>query len=390
MRTNLFFIIIFLLSSLLVLSFKSDQIESGAFTIEVGDSLYTITYDKSLQQYPFYKYEDGYAKFYYETMEERAYDDLLYQLKAVKGDHNLSDWQYFLLLHKGVDSILVDDKDKNNHTMLKWFLLAKSDFNVRLEYFKKELTLYVHSPDVVYGWPSAKSKGGYYVDLTSYYNEIDYQKYAPMRMKYRPVKTGTPFHFSFDSVPKVFNPKPKTGNLSFSYYGKQLKFDYEFDDAYVQFLKEYPEIGLNGHSKAPFSDLARNSLVKQIRSYTDTMKSESQKVEFILTFVRRAFGDPSESGVIEFPEECLSTRQAGTEDKVIIFIRLVKDIVGLDAAILKYSKRYTAAVCLSDSINAPVVNLDDKDYFISDPTEEIGLGETPSWAERKTPKHITY
>lgn len=113
-----FFPILGALALLILSSKKNDVLENGAFSVILSDTLFEVTYDKTLLQYPEYKFEDGFAKFYYARMEEQAYDDILFQLKDIKESLKLNDWLFYQVLDQSVDSILIDEKHRNNHTIV--------------------------------------------------------------------------------------------------------------------------------------------------------------------------------------------------------------------------------------------------------------------------------
>ncbi|PCJ88707.1 MAG: hypothetical protein COA57_03120 [Flavobacteriales bacterium] len=354
---------------------------------------HTIFYHQSMLSFPKFIFEEGFFEYYHNYMDTAAiYEGLLQGLREIKEKRKLNDWLYYNLLRTTTDKILIKEKE-HTKTLFNWFMLAKSGYDVRLELQGKKITLGIFTEDMVYGCPQSKTRGGYFVDITSFHNSINYEKFTPFRVKYRPNKKNRiPFSFSFDEAPDVYQKEIIQKTLEFKHDSEVISISVSIDNGYVEYLKKYPELGLVEHSKLPLSFKAYTSLVPSLKKHIFTNDTITQ-LRFLLSFTRTAFQYKKDEAVhnkkiIYAPEETLLSDHSDYEDRAIMFRYLCKELLNINVKLIKMSKRTFAAVKLKRPIGKPLI-YETGQYTFLDPTNpknELGIGEYPEGYERKSYK----
>ena len=380
--------VVFLLLSTPVLAVKQPV------GVSFYNKTYSIFFDTSvLNTLKFSPGEGFFEKYYNHVENEIITEDLQASLDQIQRQDRLNDWLYYQLLHKTLRAILPKAK-KHEITLLEWYLLCKKGFDVRIEFQLKNITLSVFTKDLVYGLQQAKRKGGYYVDITSHHNGIDYLKFSPMRVKWKPDKEVRTFSFALISIPNIFDALDFEKTLRFEHNGTRHMVNVKLNKGYVRFLRSYPEVSLNLHAQTPLSEVAYNSLMPYLKKEIAEMDT-AQATRFLLSFTRTAFAMVHEEALkkselkIFAPEECLFYPVSEPEDRSVLFTYLARQLLELDVLMLKFSKITMAAVNLSDSIGVKPIMHNDEFFTLCDPTDpqnKLELGEYPEGYLRKTPK----
>lgn len=364
-----------------------------------------VFYDNSiLVDFPYKPTDDGYFEAYYQRMDTTLYEILLKDMQAQKQELRLNDWLYFLLLKNSVHSILSVQKEHMRNLFL-WFMLNKSGYETQLEFKGKEIAISVFTNDLVYGVPQTKGKGGFYIDLTSFSNEIDYQKWEPYRLNFNPNKGAqtVPFSFIITELPKIFENKTVEKEISFSHKGNEYKVVIPVDSGYVDFLKDYPELSVLKHTGLALSPKAYQALIPYLKEQTNGMDSTGT-IRFLMSFCRTGFitrknkeikSDQPYFGntgmrAISAPEESIFSKELDSEDISVLFYYLAKEILNPEMVLLKYGKQVSVAVYLHQKIGTPLL-YNNKPYALCDVSENddtVEIGFAPKSLAGKYPSFI--
>jgi hypothetical protein len=133
----------------------------------------------------------------------------------------------------------------------------------------------------------------------------------------------------------------------------------------------------------PFEQQVKDSLVTKMKQKVAGM-SQLEAVQQILWWVQTGFEFEYDEKVwgydrAFYPEETLFYPYADSEDRSILLARLVRDVVGIDAALIYYSAGHlTAAVDFADAVVVgDFLKLEDSRFIICDPSYIGGrVGET--------------
>lgn len=396
---NRIFTVIFLFLSL------GAHPEAKTADISFFNKKLTVPYDNAVIFEQAYKPgEDGYFEGYYQKMEAAPYTVLLDFLLEKKKELRLNDWLYSLLLKKSVYAVFEQQK-AHFRSMFLWFMLNKSGYETRLEFKGKDITVSVFSFDLVYGVPQAKGKGGFYIDLTSFDNELDYKDWEPFRLNFNPNKgkETIPFSFIIKEMPGVFESVIVKKDISFTHEGKEYRVGVELDSGYVDLLKGYPELSVLKHTEMPLSPPAYQSLLPFLKKHTEGMDS-CQTMRFLMSFCRTGFNFKKDElafsetpyfgtaglRVIFTPEESLFNKYLDSEDISVLFYYLAKEVLNPEMVLLKYGKQVSLAAFLHKKVGVPIT-YNNKPYALCDVSENdnsVEIGQTPKSLTGKYPSFI--
>lgn len=126
------------------------------------------------------------------------------------------------------------------------------------------------------------------------------------------------------------------------------------------------------YAKAPIDKKVSEQLYGQLRGAVKGL-SELEAVNKILNFVQTGlvyeYDDKVWGGDRPFfAEECLYYEYADCEDRSILFSRLVRDLVGLDVALLVVLGHMLAAVRFNGDVSGRCIDIDGEKFVICEPT----------------------
>lgn len=419
--------------------FSSSGVFAETKTAEVPffNKIIPVVYDSSMVfEFPYKPNDDGYFEAYYERFETSLFEIFLKNIQAQKQELQLNDWLYFHLLKNSINIIFSSQKEHMKNLVL-WFMLSKSGYETRIEFKGKEITVSVFSYDLVYGVPQSKGKGGYYIDLTSFGNEVDYKKWVPYRLNFNPNKGSVIIPFSFiipakpapavsanpnytlkpDTVPaqvaevraeerllpRIIESNIVEKEIFFTHNGNEFSVKIPVDSGYVEFLKDYPELSVLKHTELGLSPAAYNALIPYLKKKTEEMDSV-RCVRFIMSFCRTGFlskkdelafaetpyfGNAGQK-VIFAPEESLFNKYVDSEDISVLFYYLTKEVLNPDMVLLKFGKQISVAVGFSRKIGNPI-SYEGKIYALCDVSENddsVDIGQAPKSLAGKSPSFI--
>lgn len=359
----------------------------------------TLFYNNSVLEQPDYSSKESFIPFYYLYVDSLiVYEGLFDNLQRIKRKKKLNDWLYYNLIHNSVMTILEKEREAIQN-LFTWFILSKSGYSTKVEYKGKDVTIHVYTNDLIYGVPQTRSKGGYWVDLTSFRNTINYEKFVPFKVDFYPNKEdGKFFSFALNEIPQVFESKAIQKELVYEHQGNTFKINGIFDKGYADFLNQYPEFSLSLHARTPISDLARKSLVDELKTRINTQDT-LEAVRHLLSFTRTAFKYKSDLAiddnieeseenlekVIFFPEEVLLSDFSDYEDRSVLFCYLAKEVMGMNPILLKISKITSVALSFGDTIGRPIAH-NNLIYALCEPTDPenlLEIGQFPKKYENR-------
>jgi len=126
------------------------------------------------------------------------------------------------------------------------------------------------------------------------------------------------------------------------------------------------------YAMSPMDETCKKTLYPQLR---EAMKgrSEKEKVECLLNFVQTAFVYEYDDKVwgedrAFFSEETLYYPYCDCEDRSIFFSRLVRDLVGLDVALVFYPGHLATAVAFTNDVRGDYMVINGRRFTVCDPT----------------------
>lgn len=401
-RMLMYRLIIFLIALIVI---KVGFCESKTVDLQFFNKRVSLVYDPLMVfEFPYKPNDDGYFEVYFEMADTTPYRTFLNSLREQKQALHLNDWLYFNLLKKSIDTILISQKEHMRNLFL-WFILNKSEFETQLEFKGRDITVSVLTHDLVYGVPQSKGKGGFFIDLTSFSNQVDYRKWEPFRLTFNPNKgkKTIPFCFTLIKPPAIFDSYLIERTIRFSHGDKQYEVKVPTDSGYVDFLEDYPELSVLKHTELALSPQAYQSLIPYLKEKVSSMDSV-QTIRFLMSFCRTGFkmkksekikpGTPYVGGAllheIASPEEVLFLEELGPEDITVLFYYLAKEVLNPEMVLLKYGKQVSLAINLHKKIGIPIM-YNSKAFALCDVSENddtVEIGQSPKSLAGKSPSFI--
>ena len=290
-------------------------------------------------------------------------DALLDDCLALRERLVLGDWAYYCLLRDLSEEFL--GKGTDEATLLQAYLLAQSDYKIRLGKRNGHLVFLMPFDGVIYQksfiqiggerfyFMGADESGGVPI-----YNRAfsDHERVMSLRMP------GLP---KFDYQPtenRKFTSK-KYPDMSVSLSANKNLLD---------FYTGYPSCIWTNYCWAGLSEELKADLYPMLRKSIEG-KSQIEAANRIINFVQTAFEyqtDQQQFGYERslFGDETFFYPYSDCEDRSILFSILVHDLLGLDVVLLSYPDHIATAVHYTEELNGYCFDFEDKKYHVSDPT----------------------
>lgn len=294
-------------------------------------------------------------------------DPLVDDCIRLREEMQLCDWGFLKLADKVSQTLY--PKSPDSQAFLTDALLTQAGYDCRLTMRSGKLGMAFH--------PSHQLYSGSYLTLDG----KDYYIYGQIsglsggistyRGDFR--KSPTPIRMAMDRYPLLAAGKEEI-LYSSSGWKKAPPFDVPVNKYVMQFLDEYPVVDWNLYGLAPMSPESKSILIPVMEILTEGM-GELEAVNLILSYLNHGFkymtdGDQFNREKPFFPDENFFYPYNDCEDRAILFAKIVKEVLGLDAVYLKMPNHLAAAVRFSPGtkVSGASVNVDGRPYYVCDPT----------------------
>ncbi len=304
---------------------------------------------------------------------------------------NLSDWAYVKMLDRFATACL---DSTNEAVLLMYSLLTQSGYGAFVNvYDNGQLRIWYHSDAFIFN------------ELFFSRNEKNYYLYGDSIPKgeddIRVAKEGKPIDFRYQGEMKLAYKATKPRTIR-SIKNHDFAFTFQMNKNLVDYYGDVPSVSYNENFMTRWATLANYPLEQQLKdSLVTPMKkkleglSQKDAVQQILWWTHGGVDlereNPSQDTFLYgydedvwgydrafCAEETLFYPYCDAEDRAILFSRLVRDVVGLDVALVYYPGHLATAVCFTEeSVKGDFLMVDNRRFIICDPTY-IGsnVGET--------------
>ncbi len=302
----------------------------------------------------------------WKILSDKKYNNLILDFLAIRRRHNLSDWAYLQVIQSFTDSF-IDSRDAA--TLLSAYIFARSGYKMRLGMDENRLFLLFGTEDLIYDRPYFKIDGYNYYTLEGESSDMFIANFA------WPDEKGLSMH-----IGKQFLGKAGGGRRKFT--SKRYGIDAECSTGKdrIDFFSAYPasqptEDNMTRwarYANTPMDDNICSQLYPWLK-YAILGKSLTESADMLLDFVQTAFQYKQDEDVwgedrIFFAEETLFYPSCDCEDRAILFTRLVRDLLGLEVALVYYPEHLAAAVRFPEGAEGDSFSTPDGEYTICDPT----------------------
>lgn len=302
---------------------------------------------------------------------DEIFDNLIRDCLRLRIEMNLCDYAYLQLLDTLAESFL--GKDTNEAAFLMAFLYCQTGYKMRLGRTEdnSRLVMFFSSMHTIFNL-------SYYV--------IDDMRFYPYGV------TGDNFYISdavFDNeqpMSLVLTSSPLLGDNCAdarrlaSHRYPDVVASTVINKNLIDFYSTYPISSHSGNVMTQWAVYANTPVSKTVKQtlYVDLKQkiaglSPVEAVSRLLDWVQTGFEyrlDKEEWGKerIFFADETLFYPYCDCEDRSILFTRLVRDLVGLDAVLVYYPGHLAAAVAFPNEVEGDYFNFEGDKYFVCDPT----------------------
>ena len=263
------------------------------------------------------------------------------------------------------------ESNHNAKILLFAYLYGHSGYKMRIGRAYNKIYLLYSSEHYIYDVPY------YYVDNTRLY-PFDCKE---TKLDICPASLPGEQSMSLivESEPLLMQQKSTNRTLTSS---KGVEVNSVINSSLLDFYSGYPSSSINDNpiscwaivANAPLSTIAKNAIYPTLKAKIANCSVYDQ-VNLLLNFVQTAFRykkDSEEWGRERafFADEVLIYPYCDCEDRTVLFTRLVRDLLGLNCAIVYYPGHLAAAVEFPEEleVSGDRVILQNREFVICDPT----------------------
>ena len=321
--------------------------------------------------------ENSVADFWDALSSSDDIDNLLYDLMTLRQQRSLCDWAFYKFSEALAQELYSDDK--NAATVFHAYVLTQAGFRLKLGYSKddKRMHLIAAVDGVVFEkqfWRFGGSK--YYL--------LDNSDISVLKIADADFKSSSPMRLTIDSenlLDESSSPKRSIASKLCEDACTSVSVNMNL----LSFYEGYPSYSSDENSvvsqwvtyaNTPLSQGVRDSLYAQFRNVL-AGKTQREAAEIILNFVQTGFVYKYDEEIWGrdrsfFAEESLYYPYCDCEDRSILFSHLIRDLLGLDVALLYSPGHLFPAVHFSEEVPGAYIMMGDRKFIICEPTYTRG------------------
>lgn len=276
-----------------------------------------------------------------------VYDNLLFDCLQLKEKYHLGDWAYIMVVKTLCDQFL--GSESNESSLLIGYLLGQSGYNIRFARNTSRLYVMIASDYTI-------------LDKTCYYfNDIKYYPLTEVSEQLLFCEAAMPNEQMMSlcmTEPIQLAPAAGDAKRYTSTRYPDVAFDVAINANLLRFMADYPSAYFQDvvysrwliPANAPLSLEFRKTGLGQLREALSNLDNR-QKVDRLLNLLQTSFAYKADEEVwghdrVFFAEETMNYPYSDCEDRAILFVQLVRELTGLDCALVYYPGHLAAAVCL--------------------------------------------
>ena len=306
----------------------------------------------------------------WEHCSDAIYNNVIRDCLELRIRHSLCDWAYLQMLQALGYNFM--GNGSNEATLLTAYLYCQSGYKMRLARNATRLYLMVASQHLIFEHP---------------YLTIDGDKFYPLNYR-----EDEQFYVCSASFPKeqalslwmeqapVLNAERTAVRMLQSKRYPEMKAEVYANKNLLAYFDSYPSSEIRGnkmtcwamYAQTPISREIKESLYPALRKKLQGL-SQADAANRLLNFVQTAFEYEYDDVVwggerALFAEESLHYPYCDCEDRSILYSHLVRDLLGIDVALVYYPGHLATAVCFTDGVQGDYLTINNRRFTICDPT----------------------
>ncbi len=330
------------------------------------------------------------------VFEEPQFANMLYDCLQIRKQNHLSDWAYYLMLQKLVDGFY--GKDSNEASLVLSYLYSQSGYKMRMVHDETRLMMLAACNHTIYGKDYTLAE---YPNTNIRYYQLDGRRLSIVyvcnakwpKESSMSLRLTAEQEFALNKTPQRTIRSRKNPDFVFTITSNKNYIDFyntypsaSIGDNYMTLWQMYAETPLEKGIREQLYPAMRERLqgmskveaVRQILWWTqgyDDRNKENTHPEYFQYAYDETIWDKDRAF---FGEETLFYPWCDCEDRAILFSHLVRDIVGLDVALVHYPGHLATAVAFTESVRGDAfIASDGRHFTVCDPTILGGdIGET--------------
>lgn len=304
----------------------------------------------------------------WERLSSCGLDNAIRDCLEARIRYNLCDWAYLMMLDELGRGYCTD---ANSATLLTAYLYCQSGYQMRLASGAGKLIMLYGSRHRIY------NKSFYTIDGMNFYPlEALAGGISICNAKF---EGETPLDLTIGAEMRLGNSLSEQRLLKSSKYADMCAPS-QVPAPLIDFFNTYPSsaIGSNHLSRwamyanTPLAQSTAATLYPALKAAIDGC-TEEIAANKLLNWVQTAFEYEYDDKVwggdrAFFAEETLYYPYCDCEDRSILFSRLVRDLLGLDVALVYYPGHLATAVCFNSAVGGDALTLGGRRFIVCDPT----------------------
>jgi len=311
---------------------------------------------------------------YWGDMSATDFGPIVQDLAKVRADLGLNDWGYLMLLNSIAKKAYPNRV--NEQTLMVWFYLIKSDYDVRIGFNSTRAYLLTPIDNTLFNatFLTLNGKRFYVIQLENPQERVGslftYEGDYPGVSKRMNLAVDRPVNLRNDMIER---------ELQFTHQGKRYTLKVPVNRNAIAYYERYPQTDYPIYPMAKGSEATLSSLKSQLRVLLEG-QSQADAARTLLNFVQTAFEyktDQDQFGREKWmmPEETLFYPYSDCDDRAILYAYLVRELTGLEVVGLLYPSHLTTAILLP-GVSGDTIMHNGKRYLAADPTfigADIGM-----------------
>ena len=311
-------------------------------------------------------------------LSKKSFDVVIFDCLKVKESLDLCDWAYIQFINTFAGTIY--QAGSNEAAYLSFYLLTQSGYKLRLSKdLEGRLHVLVGVDGTITGCPYWIFDGVNFVLIDNFKVDnmfvcnVEYHGETPAKLAITNRNSFTVKQTDVRTFKSAYDNLSATGSANanlINFYNDYPNF-YMDNDPYSTW-KYYALTPLTENTKAELYPALREAVKG---------KSQAEAVTMLLHFVQTSLDYKVDEEVwgaerVFFGEETLYYPYCDCEDRAILYSILVRDILGLEVALIYYPGHLAAATAVEGG-TGDYYELDGKRFFVTDPTFiNAGIGDT--------------
>lgn len=306
----------------------------------------------------------------WEDCSSVKFDNVIRDCLELRIRHSLCDWAYLQMLVALGNSFF--EAESNEATLLTAYLYCQSGYKMRLAHDKQKLYLLIASKHTIYEYKYFTIEGeNYYL--------LEKEVHTPLHICEASYPEEQALSLWLEKAP-VLDVMYTDGRVLQDKSYPEMQAEVYTNENLLRFFESYPPSEVGGNKVTCWAMYAQTPLDKEIMEHLYPMLkeqlsglTEEEAANRLLHFVQTAFEygyDEEQWGRDRafFAEETLFYPYSDCEDRAILFSHLVRDLLGLDVALIYYPGHLATAVCFNKEVSGDYLTIDNRRFIICDPT----------------------